>query len=85
VRASRGPVPACTLLIALLLPAASAAARNRYYLSLGDSLAQGMQPDASGIIVNTREGYADRAQHPRRRGRLRRHRHAFAAALAPLR
>jgi lysophospholipase L1-like esterase len=32
---------------------------TRYYLSLGDSLAQGMQPDASGITLNTAQGYAD--------------------------
>ena len=41
-----------------------------YYLSLGDSLSQGVQPDASGISVRTRQGYADqlyaalRRQHP---------------------
>jgi lysophospholipase L1-like esterase len=38
---------------------ASAAARPRYYLSLGDSIAQGMQPRSAGITVNTNEGYAD--------------------------
>jgi len=31
----------------------------RYYLSLGDSLAQGMEPDASGKNVNTNNGYPD--------------------------
>jgi lysophospholipase L1-like esterase len=41
-----------------------------YYLSLGDSLAQGVQPDASGTSVETPRGYADqlyaalRVQHP---------------------
>jgi lysophospholipase L1-like esterase len=30
-----------------------------YYLSLGDSLAQGVQPNASGTSVRTRQGYAD--------------------------
>lgn len=41
-----------------------------YYLSLGDSLAQGVQPDSSGTRVPTREGYADqlyaamRGRHP---------------------
>ena len=30
-----------------------------YYLSLGDSLAQGVQPNASGANVRTRQGYAD--------------------------
>ena len=41
-----------------------------YYLSLGDSLAQGVQPDSSGASVKTRRGYADqlyaalRSRHP---------------------
>jgi lysophospholipase L1-like esterase len=41
-----------------------------YYLSLGDSLSQGVQPDASGISVKTRHGYPDqlyaalRRRHP---------------------
>jgi lysophospholipase L1-like esterase len=30
-----------------------------YYLSLGDSLAQGVQPDPAGTSVETRRGYAD--------------------------
>jgi lysophospholipase L1-like esterase len=30
-----------------------------YYVSLGDSLARGVQPDASGTGVETRRGYAD--------------------------
>jgi lysophospholipase L1-like esterase len=52
----------------------SSPARHRppvsYYLSLGDSLAQGVQPDASGRGVETRRGYADqlaaalRRDHP---------------------
>jgi lysophospholipase L1-like esterase len=41
-----------------------------YYLALGDSLSQGVQPDASGASVKTRRGYADqlyaalRRHHP---------------------
>jgi lysophospholipase L1-like esterase len=49
-------------LLAAATTAESAAARKpatRYYLALGDSLAQGMQPDPSGLIRNTNEGYAD--------------------------
>lgn len=42
-----------------LAASASAARLHRYYLSLGDSLAQGMQPDPAGITVNTDQGYAD--------------------------
>jgi lysophospholipase L1-like esterase len=34
-------------------------ARTRYYVALGDSLAQGMQPEAAGITVDTDQGYAD--------------------------
>jgi hypothetical protein len=44
-----------------LLPAgaASAAVGPRYYLALGDSLSQGIQPNAAGATVNTNQGYAD--------------------------
>ncbi len=31
-----------------------------YYLALGDSLSQGVQPDSSGASTETREGYADK-------------------------
>jgi lysophospholipase L1-like esterase len=49
---------ACSLL-AVLTAAPASAAKSRYYLALGDSLAQGMQPGASGITVDTQQGYAD--------------------------
>ncbi|MGH3124058.1 MAG: SGNH/GDSL hydrolase family protein [Streptosporangiaceae bacterium] len=42
-----------------------------YYLALGDSLAQGVQPNAAGVSVVTRDGYADQvyaALHPSRPG-----------------
>jgi lysophospholipase L1-like esterase len=42
-----------------------------YYLALGDSLAQGVQPNASGVSVETPDGYADQvyaALHPSRPG-----------------
>src|SRR5262252_4995728 len=38
-------------------PAATTA--NSFYLSLGDSLAQGVQPNAQGVSVKTRQGYPD--------------------------
>ena len=38
---------------------AGAATGAPYYLSLGDSLAQGVQPNASGQSVLTNQGYAD--------------------------
>jgi lysophospholipase L1-like esterase len=45
----------------MAMPAAAGASPSgvRYYLALGDSLAQGMQPDASGLLRNTGQGYAD--------------------------
>ena len=36
-----------------------AAAPATYYLALGDSLSQGVQPDAAGTSVTTGQGYAD--------------------------
>jgi len=49
----------CAAMIVLTAVAPAEAAGPRYYLSLGDSLAQGMQPDAAGLTVNTDQGYAD--------------------------
>jgi lysophospholipase L1-like esterase len=49
----------CATVLALVPAAPAVGARARYYLSLGDSLAQGMQPDAAGLTVDTDEGYAD--------------------------
>jgi lysophospholipase L1-like esterase len=53
-------------------PAGSLPARHRgppatYYLALGDSLAQGVQPDSSGASVPTRHGYADQLYQTLRR------------------
>src|SRR5271165_448934 len=50
---------ACVAVLALMSVAPADGARARYYLSLGDSLAQGMQPDAAGLTVDTDQGYAD--------------------------
>jgi lysophospholipase L1-like esterase len=36
-----------------------AAAPASYYLALGDSLSQGVQPDAAGVSVKTGQGYPD--------------------------
>jgi len=38
---------------------AAAGAQEPYYLALGDSLARGIQPDATGAYVPTNQGYAD--------------------------
>ena len=35
------------------------ATHPRYYLSLGDSLSQGMEPNSTGLTVDTANGYAD--------------------------
>jgi lysophospholipase L1-like esterase len=47
------------LVTGLAVPAA-ASARTTWYVSLGDSLARGVQPDATGASVPTTEGYAER-------------------------
>jgi lysophospholipase L1-like esterase len=39
--------------------AEAASASPQFYLSLGDSLAQGVQPNATGQSVETNQGYAD--------------------------
>lgn len=39
--------------------AAAKAASPHYYLSLGDSLSQGMQPDLNGTLRDTNQGYAN--------------------------
>jgi lysophospholipase L1-like esterase len=40
-------------------PAQVAIAEPTYYLALGDSLAQGVQPNAAGVSVKTGDGYPD--------------------------
>jgi lysophospholipase L1-like esterase len=40
-------------------PAGRTGPKVSYYLSLGDSLSQGVQPDPGGASVPTRQGYAD--------------------------
>jgi lysophospholipase L1-like esterase len=47
---------------------ASPAPGPRYYLSLGDSLARGVQPDSSGVSRATAGGYPDRLYAVLRRG-----------------
>jgi lysophospholipase L1-like esterase len=42
--------------------------RPSYYLSLGDSLAQGVQPNAEGVSVETDQGYANQLYSVLRRG-----------------
>ncbi len=62
----RFPLPALSLTLALIgalallgAPVAGAASAPRYYLALGDSLSQGMQPTPQGATVDTNQGYAD--------------------------
>jgi lysophospholipase L1-like esterase len=49
-------------------PARRASLTATYYLSLGDSLSQGVQPDSAGASVPTRQGYADLLYADLRRG-----------------
>ena len=42
-------------------PAPAKAPPATYYLALGDSLAQGVQPNAAGVSVETRDGYPTRS------------------------
>jgi lysophospholipase L1-like esterase len=52
-------VPCSTGLANAATPGGSAGHALVYYLSLGDSLAQGVQPNSSGQSVETDQGYAD--------------------------
>jgi lysophospholipase L1-like esterase len=54
-------VPATLVVIAAIAGAMAPAAHagTHYYLSLGDSLSVGRQPDASGREHNTRDGYVE--------------------------
>ncbi len=61
---------ACSGSVANQLAHDAAPAPAAYYLALGDSLSQGVQPDASGASVETPDGYPDqvyaalRPSHP---------------------
>ncbi len=56
-----GLLAVLSLVAALVFPALANAASSTapYYLSLGDSLAQGVQPNSTGQSVITNQGYAD--------------------------
>jgi lysophospholipase L1-like esterase len=49
------------LVASVALPGAATAANaaSRYYVALGDSLSQGVQPDVRGVSLETDQGYAD--------------------------
>jgi lysophospholipase L1-like esterase len=49
-------------------PAPDPGRGNSYYVSLGDSLSQGSQPDPAGKTVSTSDGYADQLYAMLRRG-----------------
>jgi lysophospholipase L1-like esterase len=69
-------IAAAAIVVATAVTACSGSAaspgpdRASYYLSLGDSLSQGVQPDAAGVSVKTGQGYPDqlyaalRPRHP---------------------
>ncbi len=55
-------VAAMAMLASAATPAAAAPVKGppvKYYLSLGDSLAQGVQPDSQGKSIETDQGYVD--------------------------
>jgi len=54
-----GLAAALAVMIAALAPAAAQAAKPKYYLSLGDSLSVGFQPNSAGVGRETSRGYAD--------------------------
>ena len=49
----------CAVAAGLPGVAAAKAAQPHYYLALGDSLSQGMQPDLNGTTLDTNQGYAN--------------------------
>lgn len=63
-------VTIAAVLTACSSPPAAKPVPSSYYLALGDSLSQGVQPDAAGTSVPTAQGYPDlvyatlRASHP---------------------
>jgi len=59
---------ALTSACAVSAPPRRPSVRVSYYLSLGDSLSQGVQPDSVGASVPTRQGYADLLYAELRRG-----------------
>ena len=71
IAACSGPAPSNTASNTASNPALAKAPPATYYLALGDSLAQGVQPNAAGFSVVTGDGYPDQvyaALHPSRPG-----------------
>jgi lysophospholipase L1-like esterase len=70
VAAALAVTAAATFTACSAAPAAKPAKAASYYLALGDSLSQGVQPDAAGTSVETPQGYPDlvyatlRPNHP---------------------
>lgn len=58
---------AVALTLSLIPAAASAQSAPRYYLALGDSLSQGVQPNAAGTSLETNQGYVDQLAALQRR------------------
>ena len=59
MRFKTGLTAALAVTIATLAPAAAQAAKPKYYLSLGDSLSVGWQPNSAGVGRETSQGYAN--------------------------
>jgi lysophospholipase L1-like esterase len=64
-------IAAVAAVVLMAAPLASAKApAPRYYVSVGDSLSQGVQPNLSGLSLETNQGYADQL-YAILRGRIR--------------
>jgi lysophospholipase L1-like esterase len=64
-------IAAVAAVVSVTIPACSSPASSgpaSYYLALGDSLSQGVQPNAEGTSVETAQGYADLVYAALRRG-----------------
>ena len=57
--ACSGPAPSRPASIKASIKASATAPPASYYLALGDSLSQGVQPNAAGVSVMTPDGYPD--------------------------
>ncbi len=49
----------CGLIVIATASATAKPATPHYYIALGDSLSQGMQPDFKGVTRDTSQGYTD--------------------------
>jgi lysophospholipase L1-like esterase len=67
MRFKTGFAAALAVTIAVLAPTAAQAAKPKYYVALGDSLSVGVQPNSTGISVETQHGYTNQLFAAKRR------------------